>query len=79
MAKRASKKVVEVAEVEEVEQIAEPVAEVVLGDAVSADPKDKLCGVAVTLADILPTYSGPGRRHIEAALINVEHAIRYTP
>ena len=80
MTKRASKKAVKVvSDVEEVEPIVEPVAEVVLGDAVPAEPKDQLRGVAATLSDLLPTYSGPGRRHIEAALINVEHAIRYTP
>ncbi len=77
--KRASKKAAKVVdEVEEVEQIVEPVAEVAPADA-PLTPKDQLREVSVTLADLLPTYSGPGRRHIEAALLNVNHAIRYTP
>lgn len=82
--KRASKKAAKV--VDEVEVI-KPRIELVIDDpdliaaieSKISTPKDQLRGVAVTLSELLPTYIGPGRRHIEAALINVDHAIRYTP
>lgn len=46
---------------------------------VLVDPKARLQSAADVMAELLPTFTGPGRRHLEAALANLIQAIRFMP